>query len=129
MRSHHNGLRVSGIVMVEVVVGIALMGLIAALAAGAFVDYRHARDACWWREAAMWAAAGQLQRIAAGAPLDSSPPAVALPEGISLQATREPGQGQWENFSRVTVAASKTVWGGRVIHEQISGFVRTEAKP
>ncbi len=130
MQMIRHNVRQRGLVAAEAVTGIALMALIAALAADAVFDYQHLRDRYYWRQAAAWAAAGQLQRYQAGAPIDSRPPAGIVPDEIALETLVEPGRDQWRGLDRVTVVATATSpYGGRAAHEQISGYVPVEVTP
>ncbi len=120
---------IRGFAFVEAVVGIVLLGLIVALAAEAMFTYQKSRNQSVDRQAMLWAASGQLQRIAAGAAPDSPPPEEILPAGISLQTQTQAGEGQWKGFTRVTVTATAMSYGGKELREQIGGFVRTEGRP
>jgi hypothetical protein len=125
MRRYPDRSRVPGFYTIELIVGFALLALITALGAKTYLDYRGVRDDCFRRQEAIWAASGQLQRIAAGAPLDSQPPETVLPDRMVLRTTSEPGRGEWAGFLRVTVEAGTVGRGGRQIRERISGYVRT----
>ena len=94
---------IRGSVFLEAVVGIVLLGLIVGLAAHAMFTYQKSRNQAIDRQAMLWAASGQLQRIAAGADAGSQPPEGMLPAGISLQTQTQAGEGQWKGFTRVTV--------------------------
>ena len=113
----------------EVIVAVVLIGMLAAVAAKALMDYHHLREQHVWRRAAGWAAAGQLQRVQAGAPLDSLPLPGVVPDEITLETHTEPGQGQWAEFSRVTVTATAAMPSGRSVREQVSGYVGGEVTP
>lgn len=113
----------------ETVISIALLAAIAGLATDAVLDYHQVRDQYLSRQAAVWVAESQLQRIRLGAPIDSRPPAELVPDTISLETRVEPGGGQWRGFNRVTVVATATLPTGRKITEQIAGYARAEAKP
>ncbi len=109
----------------EIIIGIFLMMVLSVLAADTIFDYRDSSDAYFWRRAAGWAADAQLQRYQAGAAIDSPPPGL-IPEEITLKTSRQPGEGQWKGFSRVTVTATVIQPTGKLVREQISGYVRAE---
>ena len=127
----HGNVRTSlqGFAFIEMVVGITLLGLIVALAADAMFTYQQSRNQAVDRQAMIWAVSGQLQRIAAGAAPDSLPPEGMIPAGVSLQTQTQAGEGQWKGFTRVTVTATAMSYGGKELREQISGYVRMEARP
>lgn len=120
---------IRGIAFIEAVVGIVLLGLVVALAAETMFTYQKSRNQAIDRQAMLWAASGQLQRIAAGAAPDSQPPEDMLPAGISLQTQTQAGEGQWQGFTRVTVTATAMSYGGEKLCEQVSGFIRMEGRP
>ncbi len=118
-----------GWTLIELVVAIGLMALVAGLATDVLFEYRQSRNEVLQREALAWAASAQWERIVAGAPADLPPPEGVLPEGVSLQAQTQPGEGQWKGLTRVTVTATVTIWRGKELREQVSGFVPTGGKP
>ena len=116
-----------GIIAAEVVVSIALIALMAVLATDAVLDYHHARDRYLRRQAAAWAAAGQLQRYQVGAPIDTRPPDGLVPEGITLETVVEPARDRWHGFNRVTVIATADLRAGtKQVQEQVTGYVPAE---
>lgn len=118
-----------GFFVPEILVGMAIMAVVAALAADAIAGYYRVRRQYDWRRAAAWAAAGQLQRYQAGAPIDSAPPGNLWPEEIHLKTAARPGQGPWQGFQLITVTATVEDGHGPAIHEQVSGYVRERAEP
>jgi hypothetical protein len=118
-----------GIAVVEVAVTVALMMMTAIFAAEAMFAYRHAQDRYIHQQAARWAAAGQLQRYQAGAPLDSLPPEGVLSEAITLKTDVQDGQGPWAGFDRVTVTAEVKLPNGKQTAEQIRGYVPRRSEP
>ncbi len=129
MRRIHVKTGIRGSVLFEAVIGIVLLGLVIALAADAMFTYQKSRNQAIDRQAMLWAASGQLQRITAGAAPDSLPPEGMLPTGISLQTRTDAGEGQWQGFTRVTVTATAVSYGGQEFREQVSGFIRMEGRP
>lgn len=117
------------IISTEVLVGLVLMMLLSGLAADAMFSYRRTSTAAFWRHAAVWAVDAQLQRYQAGAPLDSLPPPGVIPEEITLKTNREPGQGPWQGFDRITIRAEVVLSSGKAVHEQVSAYVPAEGKP
>jgi prepilin-type N-terminal cleavage/methylation domain-containing protein len=117
-----------GWTLIELVVAIGLMALLAGLATDVLFEYRQSRNEVLQREALAWAASAQWERIVAGAPADLPPPEGVLPEGVSLHAQTQPGEGQWKGLTRVTVTATATVWRGKELREQVSGFIPTGGK-
>jgi hypothetical protein len=113
----------------EILVGMVIMAVVAALMADAICGYYRVRSQYDWRRAAVWAAAGQLQRCQAGAAIDTAPPENLWPEEIKLETTACPGQGAWQGFQLVTVTATVDVARGPAIREQVSGYVRERATP
>ena len=118
-----------GVLATEVVVSIALMFLIAGLTASALMDHHHARDEAFYRRAASWAAAGQLQRYQAGALIDSLPPAEMVGRAITLETRVHPGQGQWEGLDRVEIIATATLPSSKRVAETIRGYVARTVRP
>ena len=111
----------------EFVISIALLAMIAAVAAQAVNRYAHLRTEYQWRQAARWACEAQLQRVRAGAPIDSRPPDGLLLEGITLTTSVELGRGTWRRFNRVTVTATtKILWRNRRVRESIVGYLPQE---
>ena len=123
----HRGRR--GVLTIETLVAVAIMATVSVMAADAIRNYYRTRDQYLWRQAAAWAAAGQLQRYQAGAPIDSAPPENLWQPQIRLQTTVAPGEGAWQGFSRVTVTAAVDRPRNRNICERVSGYVRLEGKP
>lgn len=117
------------VVGTEIIVSIGLIMLLSFLALDAISGYRHSADDYFWRQSALYAADAQLERLRAGAPLDSLPPAELVPERITLTTKREPGAGAWEGFDRVTVIARVTLPTGKVAHEQAVSYLRREGQP
>jgi hypothetical protein len=126
MRSRDVSTRQRGIVLAEVVTGLLLFGLILALTGETVRRYQEARDEGIWRRTAAWAADGQLQRLQAGAALDSLPPAGLFPEAIQLAIRVEPGEGEWAGFRRATVTASVVRPNRRTIHQSVAGYIPGE---
>lgn len=129
MRVNSNNVGRRGIVGTEIVVSTALLMLMAVLAVDAALAYYHTSDYYLWRQAAAWAAAGQLQRYQAGAPIDSRPPDGLVPDRITFETVVTPGRDQWQGFNRITVIASATLPTGKRIDERISGYVPQEVTP
>ncbi len=129
MRGGNMTTRLRGFSFIEVTVGIVLLGLIVALSSQAIFNYQKSRNQLVDRQVLLWAASAQLERIAAGAALDSLPPGGFLPEGVSLHAESQPGEGDWRGLTRITVTARLTAGGGKELREQISGFIPAEGKP
>jgi len=129
MRKLRPGTGRHGWTLIELVVGIALLALLAGLATDVVFEYRQSRNEMLQREMLVWAASAQWERIMAGAPADLPPPEGMLPEGVSLQAQTQPGEGQWKGLTRVTVTATATAWGGKELREQVSGFIPAGGKP
>ena len=118
-----------GFTTVDVMVGLAILLLLGTLTTNAVLSYYQVRTEQHRRLAATWAAAGQMDRYMAGAPLDSKPPEGLWSERITLKTEIEAGAGQWQGFRRVTVIATARMSGGRAIHEQVSGYLPGEDKP
>jgi len=118
-----------GVVTIETLVAVVILATVSVMAADAIWNYYQTRDQYLWREAAAWAAAGQLHRYQAGAPIDSAPPENLWQPEIRLQTTVAPGEGTWQGFSRVTVTASVARSRSQNIYERVSGYVRLEGKP
>lgn len=114
---------------IEVVTALTLLAMITALSAEGLFRYRRSRNDMLKKQMLILAASSQLDRIAAGAPLDLPPPDGILPQGVSIVAVGETGQGDWQGLRRVTVTASVTAGDGREIREQISRYFAAEAKP
>lgn len=119
----------SGAVVMDVTVGVVLVTLIGALALRGMFDYQRLTADADWNRAVLWAAQAQLQRVQAGAALDSQPPEGLLAEEIVLRTSSRPGQGQWEGFQCVTVAAEALAPTGRRVRAQVSGYVPAEVQP
>lgn len=117
-----------GFVVVEVVTAVALAALMAAFAAKAIIDYRRAVACDQAHRAVLWAAAAQLQRYQAGAPLDSLPPAGSIAEDIAIETTQTDGQGTWAGFQQITVTA-RTTSLDRPVQACVSGYVPREVRP
>jgi hypothetical protein len=118
-----------GIIGAELAVSLALLMGLAVLTVDAVTAYRHTEQESFWRRAALLAADAQLQRYHAGAPLDSQPPQGLIAEEIVLETRKEPAHGQWEGLTRVTVFATVHMPNGKVVHEQLSAYVRAERQP
>ncbi|HSW46210.1 MAG TPA: hypothetical protein VLM89_11640 [Phycisphaerae bacterium] len=127
MRHHGNRFGRPGIFITEVVIGTSILAVISALAITAVISYCRVRDQYLWRQTAAWAAAGQLQRYQAGAPLDSRPPEGLIPEKVRLLTQADPGQGDWKGFNRVTVTATVDLPNAPPIHERVIGYVPARA--
>ena len=128
MRNTCTGTARHGWTLIELIVAIGLIAMIAGLATDVLFEYRQSRNEMLKREMLVWAASAQWERIIAGAPADLPPPEGALPEGVSLQARTQPGEGQWKGLTRVTVTATTTAWGGKELREQVSGFIPAGGK-
>jgi type II secretory pathway pseudopilin PulG len=117
------------LIWAEVVAAIPIIGLMVALAASGILRYYRTRNESVARQAAMWAAAAQLQRCQAGAPLDSQPPGDAIPTDVVLKTVAAPSQGSWAGFNLVTVTATVSLNERDKVSERISGYVPAEVKP
>lgn len=118
-----------GFFVMELLAATILLGTVAAMLGYAAMSYHRTREAHMWREAIASAAEAQWQRIAAGAPLDSSLPEGLLASDIELKGQASPGQGPWAGLQLVTVTAKVMLPTGRPIEERISGYVRLEGRP
>jgi hypothetical protein len=116
------------VIAAELFVGVALLVLLAALAAQAIFSHARADDAQYRQRAVSCAAAAQLQRCQAGAPLDSTPPAGLVPEDVKLTTSHTAGRGDWQGFQFVTVTASAVTPRGQTVKASISGYV-ADRKP
>lgn len=114
---------------IDVTVGLAILLMLSTLTTRAVLDYYRVRSEQHRRLAATWAAAGQLERYRAGAPLDSKPPDGLWSDYVTLRTDVQSGSGQWKGFRRVTVIATARMAGGREIHEQVSAFLPGEDNP
>jgi len=121
--------RARGMIWAELAVCIPILALLLTLTMAGFVSYYRVRSEAFARQAAAWAAAAQMQRYQAGAPLDSTPPAGVLPPEVALKTTTQPAEGDWQGFQLVTVTATYEIGVGRSVRERVSGYIRTEAKP
>lgn len=121
--------RRKGMIELEVVMGVVLLGIILLVAADAILSASRMQDGYTVRQAALQAASAQLQRHRAGAPLDSLPPDGLIPDCIALDTTAEPGTGAWAGFDRVRVRAIVTLPSGGIVREEVTGYVRREAAP
>ena len=129
MRKGASAHGVMGLIFTEVLICIPIMGLLAGLGAVSMMNYQHARHVFAARQMAAWAASAQLQRLQAGAAIDSLPPAAVIPADVELKTTAIPGQGQWQNFQLVSVSATVHLNAKEKVSERISGYAATEAKP
>lgn len=118
-----------GLIWAEVMTAVPIIGLMIALAASGTMQYYRTRSESVARQAAAWAAAAQLQRCQAGAPLDSQPPAGTIPSDVQLKTVATPGQEQWAGFNLVTVTATVSLNERQKVSERISGYVPREVKP
>jgi hypothetical protein len=119
-----NRLMRKGIMGTELVVGLALLMLMAGLAAKGVFDYRRSCDTAIVRRAAIWAAEGQMRRLHAGAAFDSQPPAGTLADYIKVVTQAEPAGGMWAGFHRVIVTVTAEPGWCAPVHEQVVGYVR-----
>jgi hypothetical protein len=115
--------------IVEVSITVALLMMLVMLAADGIFAYRHLHDRAIYQQAARWAAAGHLQRLQAGAPLDSLPPQEVLQEAITLTTSIERGEGQWKEFDLATVTARVILPNGKQASEEIRGYLPGRAEP
>ncbi len=118
-----------GFFVMELLASTMLLATVAAMLGYATLEYHRTREAHVWREAIAWAAEAQWQRVAAGAPLDSTLPEGLVSADITLKTQADPGQGPWAGLQLVSVTAKVTLPTGRPIEERISGYVRLEGRP
>jgi hypothetical protein len=118
-----------GLMLVEAMAGIALLTVIAGAAYAAIAADVSLRRQYAARQAAAWAAAGQLQRIQMGASDDSRPPEGILADDLVVTAQRVPGAGQWKAFDHVVVTAEVRNSRGKPVSEQVSGYAPRRAQP
>ena len=124
----HSSLR-RGFFLLEVAASILLLGVMAGLTAVAVYRHGQTRMVYARTQRVAWAADAQLQRIQAGAGLESLPPPGVLAEKVTLVTTSEPGRGDWDGFTLVTVTATAPVKRGKVARARSRGYVRTEREP
>jgi type II secretory pathway pseudopilin PulG len=118
-----------GSFLVEAAAAITVLGIIAALATSASLNFAKVQDHYHKRMAASWAAEAQMERYIAGAAIDSPPPDGAIAENISLSTTVEAGTGQWEAFNLVVVSARIENRHGAAVVESVRCYLPQEAKP
>ena len=118
-----------GLIITEVLICIPIMALLASLGAISVMNYQRARHVSAARQMVAWAASAQLQRIQAGAAIDSLPPAGVIPADVELKTTSTPGQSQWQGFQLVSVSATMRLNAKENVSERISAYVAAEAKP
>jgi len=118
-----------GVLLIEVAISLFVATLLAGLTALTIQRFSRAREHYAWRDAAAWAAQGQLERIRAGARLDSQPPAGTVPEGIALAVAATAGEGEWSRFRLVRVRASCNPRRSRAIVEEVAAYLVTESQP
>ncbi|NLX12805.1 MAG: type II secretion system protein [Phycisphaerales bacterium] len=114
---------------VEVITSIMILGLLAMVVGSTVLQARRTRGHYYWRQAAAYAIEAQLQRYRAGAAIDSPPPDGLVPDEIDLRTNVEPGTGDWEGFTLVTVTATVHRPAMPDIHERLSGYIDTETRP
>ena len=98
---------------IDVMMGMAILLLLGTLTTIMVLSYYQVRTEQHRRLAASWAAAGQLDRYMAGAPVDSKPPPGLWSDRITLKTEVQAGAGQWQGFRHVTVVATVQMSGGR----------------
>ena len=105
------GTRQKGFLATEAMVAIVLMVMLVAAYVQLGVGVARVRDHQVTKRTLRLAAAGQMERYRAGAPIETTHTPDALP-GITIKTSTTPGQGQWAGLTLVTVAARGTVRGG-----------------
>ncbi len=108
---------------------LAVLALIVVVATMGITDYYRMREHELWRRAAAWAADAQLQRYHVGVALGTPPPPNVVQPEVTLSTATEPGQGQWQGLTHVTVTATVTVRTGARIRQTSRGYIRREAGP
>lgn len=124
MRTCHHRRQRRALYVNEVIYSVGILGLMTFMTIDAVTAYCRTSDQYAWRQAALWAATGQLQRYQAGAPLDSTPPEAVVPEQVKLKTDATPAAGDWAGFDRVTVTATVELPFKRMITERVTGYVR-----
>jgi type II secretory pathway pseudopilin PulG len=111
-----------GIIWLEVMAALGLIGIISVLAGEAVMSYQQVQRELRLRDQLSAAAALQLQRYRAGAEPDSLPPGDLLDDAIELSTTTQPGEGDWEGMQQVTVEASGTTVTGTRLSAAMVGY-------
>ncbi len=91
--------------LAEFLVALTLALALLALIAATMVEYQKMRRFNDTRQVLRMAAEAQLNLLRAG--VESTPEDVRLPRSAKLTVQREPGEGVWADFTRVTVRATR----------------------
>jgi len=123
MRKSPRQKRCRGWLMTEGVVGVTLLVVVMAMASGGIARYADTRDEYRWRQVALHAAEAQLERIRAGAAVDSRPPTTVLAPEIVLTVEVTPGTGEWAGFELVEVQATADLSPRRQYRELVKAYI------
>lgn len=122
-------MRRRGWFLTDVMAGLAITMVIGVFFASFSLAYVRARSLHAIERALTAAALGQIERIRAGAAVESMPPAGVLPDGIALATSTAPGEGSWSGLMKVTVTASGQTPGGRPKTVTLAAYVREANAP
>jgi type II secretory pathway pseudopilin PulG len=115
--------------MVELAIALFVVAVLAGATAYTLMHFAQTRAHYALRQTAAWAADGQLQRLMAGAPLDSLPPEGTISSGIELTIRHQGGDGVWSSMTLVCVQATVTPRHAKRVVEEACGYVTTELVP
>ncbi len=121
--------RRTGFILLELAIALFVVTVLTGATAYTLMHFGKTRAHYAARQTAAWAADGQLQRLMAGAPLDSLPPDGTLSADVQLTTRHEPGAGSWSAMTLVCVQAHVTPKYAQPITEQACGYVPVEALP
>jgi len=127
--AYDKSMRRRGVLLIEAAVALAVLAIITALAVSATLNFAKVQSHYHHRMAAAWAADAQMQRLLAGATIDSEPPADFLPVGVTLTTSVEPGAGSWKDFELVTVSARIQPKHDQAIVETVKCYLPREVSP
>jgi type II secretory pathway pseudopilin PulG len=117
-----------GLIIVESLGALIIMGVLAGVLLYSGVEYLRFRNDAVLERALRLAAAGQIERVRAGADPASRPPPGTVAPDIAIETRCEPGTGAWEGCVLVTVTATGESLGGRCNEVTLAAYTR-EAQP
>jgi len=118
-----------GVFLIEAAAAITVLGIIAALAMTASLNFAKTQDHYHKRLAASWAARAQMERYIAGASIDSAPPEGTIADNVTLSTKVESGAGQWEAFNLVIVSARIESKHSAAVTESVRCYLPKGATP
>ncbi len=115
-----------GVIIIELMASLGLMGLLAVLLGSMMVSYQRADQYYMTQRRLQLAVEGQMEAFRAGQPLPDTGSTIPALGKVTLTIHHRPGVGEWNGLVFVEIQASTKARGGRSVTAGLRAYLPLE---